>query len=150
VLKAGTTDTDAPISRLFMTGVSPITLDEVTSGFNIASNISLHSDLNDMMGFTHTEVEEMIEYYRQNGKIRHSTSELMELMSQWYNHYRFSIHSTREVFNTVHVLYFLKKYMIDSEIPEMKQTTNLKISSLRFWVLNSLMKQEKNPIVRHI
>ncbi|HLP62832.1 MAG TPA: AAA family ATPase [Candidatus Deferrimicrobium sp.] len=117
-LKAGTTDIDAPISRLFITGVSPITMDDVTSGFNIGSNISLHSDLNEMLGFTHAEVETMIEYYRQTGKIRHSTPELLEMMGQWYNHYLFSIHATCEVFNTVHVLYFLKEYMIDSRIPD--------------------------------
>ncbi|MCX6580864.1 MAG: AAA family ATPase, partial [Candidatus Aminicenantes bacterium] len=117
VLKAGTTDTEAPISRLFMTGVSPITLDDVTSGFNIATNISLHSDINEIMGFTRPEVETMIEYYRQTGKIRHSTPELMKIMSQWYNHYRFSLYASSEVFNTVHVLYFLKEYMIDSQLP---------------------------------
>jgi hypothetical protein len=117
VIKAGTTGSDTPISRLFMTGISPIMLDDVTSGFNIAGNISLNSDLNEIMGFTQAEVETMIEYYRQTGKISHSTPELLELMSRWYNHYRFSIHSTHEVFNTVHVLYFLKEYMIDSLIP---------------------------------
>jgi hypothetical protein len=117
VLKGGTTDTDAPISRLFMTGVSPITLDDVTSGFNIATNISLHSDINEIMGFTRPEVETMIEYYRQTGKICHSTPELLEVMNRWYNHYRFSLHASTEVFNTVHVLYFLKEYMIDSQFP---------------------------------
>jgi hypothetical protein len=117
VLKAGTTDIDAPISRLFISGVSPITMDDVTSGFNIGSNISLHSDLNEILGFTRAEVETMIEYYRQTGKIRHSTPELLEMMSQWYNHYRFSLYAPAEVFNTVHILYFLKEYMIDSQFP---------------------------------
>jgi len=117
VLKGGTTDTNAPISRLFLTGVSPITLDDVTSGFNIATNISLHSDINEIMGFTQPEVETMIEYYRQTGKIRHSTPELLEIMSHWYNHYRFSLQATAELFNTVHVLYFLKEYMVDSQVP---------------------------------
>ncbi|MCU0288255.1 MAG: ATP-binding protein [Acidobacteria bacterium] len=117
VVKGGTTGTDAPISRLFMTGVSPITLDDVTSGFNIGSSISLHSDINEIMGFNRGEVETMIDYYRQSGKIRHSTTELLLIMSQWYNHYRFSSHSVNELFNTVHVLYFLKEYMVDSEIP---------------------------------
>ncbi len=117
VLKWGTTDINSPISRLFMTGVSPITLDDVTSGFNISDNISLHSDLNEIMGFTQNEVETLIEYYRQTGKIRHSTPELLEIMSRWYNHYRFSLYSPCEVFNTVHVLYFLKEYMIDCRIP---------------------------------
>jgi len=59
----------------------------------------------------------MIEYYRQTGKIRHSTPELLGMMSQWYNHYRFSLYAPAEVFNTVHVLYFLKEYMIDSQLP---------------------------------
>jgi hypothetical protein len=120
VLKGGTSDTNAPISRLFMTGVSPITLDDVTSGFNIAENISLDSDINAIMGFTQPEVETMIEYYRQSGKIRHSTPELLEIMRQWYNHYRFSLHSPHspgELFNTVHILYFLKEYMKDSQFP---------------------------------
>ncbi|MCU0290172.1 MAG: AAA family ATPase [Acidobacteria bacterium] len=73
VVKDGTTGMNAPISRLFMTGVSPVTMDDVTSGFNIGTNISLHSDVNEIMGFTKEEVETMIEYYRQSGKIRHST-----------------------------------------------------------------------------
>jgi len=131
VLKWGTTDIDAPISRLFMTGVSPITLDDVTSGFNIATNISLHSDINEIMGFTRTEVETMIEYYRQSGKIRHSTPQLLEIMNQWYNHYRFSRFATCEVFNTIHVLYFLKEYMIDSQIPDSLIDYNARIDYLK-------------------
>ncbi|MDQ1350068.1 MAG: hypothetical protein QG657_369 [Acidobacteriota bacterium] len=131
VLKAGTTDTEAPISRLFMTGVSPITLDDVTSGFNIAEQISLDSDLNEIMGFTRPEVETMIEYYRQTGKIRHSTPELLEMMSQWYNHYRFSLHASSEVFNTVHVLYFLKEYMKDSLVPDTLIDYNARIDYMK-------------------
>jgi hypothetical protein len=143
VLKAGTSDTNAPISRLFMTGVSPITLDDVTSGFNIADNISLHSDLSEIMGFTQAEVESIIEYYRQTGKICHSTPELLEIMSQWYNHYRFSLHSTGEVFNTVHVLYFLKEYMIDSRIPGSLIDHNARIDYMK---LRYLMISDKKGI----
>jgi hypothetical protein len=131
VIKAGTTGSDTPISRLFMTGVSPIMLDDVTSGFNIAGNISLNSDINEIMGFTQAEVETMIEYYRQTGKICHSTPELLELMSRWYNHYRFSMHSPHEVFNTVHVLYFLKEYMIDSRIPGTLIDNNARIDYMK-------------------
>jgi len=137
VLKAGTSRTDAPISRLFLTGVSPITLDDVTSGFNIATNISLDSDINEIMGFTYTEVEIMIEYYRQTGKIRHSTPGLLELMSQWYNHYRFSTRANGEVFNSVYVLYFLNKYLVDSAIPDTLIDSNARIGydKLRHLVL---------------
>ncbi|MDQ1350909.1 MAG: hypothetical protein QG657_1211 [Acidobacteriota bacterium] len=127
VIKGGTTGSGAPISRLIMTGVSPITLDDVTSGFNIAKNISLHPDINEMLGFNRGEVETMIEYYRQTGKIRHSTPELLELMSYWYNHYRFSPYAKEEVFNSVQVLYFLGEYLINSQIPEILIDRNVRI-----------------------
>jgi len=126
-LKAGTTGSGASISRLFMTGVSPITLDDVTSGFNIGTNISLDPDLNDMMGFTREEVVQMIEYYRENGKIVHPTGELLEIMGRWYNHYRFSIDSDIEVFNTVHVLYFMQQYLIRNKIPTDMIDRNVRI-----------------------
>jgi hypothetical protein len=127
VLKAGTSDMDAPISRLFMTGVSPITLDDVTSGFNIATNISLDDDINEIMGFTPTEVETMIEYYRQTGKILHSTPELMDIMGKWYNHYRFSLDSNLEVSSTVHILYFIREYLKKSRIPDKLIDNNARI-----------------------
>ncbi len=117
VLKAGTSDSNAPISRIFMTGVSPITMDDVTSGFNIATNISLDSDINEILGFNKTEVETMIEYYRQSGKIQHTTPELLEMMSHWYNHYTFSPYATSQLFNTDQVLYFLRAYLKESRMP---------------------------------
>ena len=127
VVKGGTTGSGAPISRLFMTGVSPITLDDVTSGFNIGTNISLDDDINEILGFNITEVEAMIEYYRQTGKIHHSNSELMDIMGQWYNHYRFSLDSECEVFNTILVLYFLREYLKKSRIPDELIDNNARI-----------------------
>jgi len=138
VIKAGTTGSDTPISRLFMTGVSPIMLDDVTSGFNIATNISLDDDINEIMGFNITEVEALIEYYRQTGKIRHSTSELMDIMGQWYNHYRFSLDSECEVFNTILVLYFLREYLKKSRIPDQLIDYNARIDymKLRYLIIS--------------
>ncbi|MGE5340286.1 MAG: AAA family ATPase [Candidatus Omnitrophota bacterium] len=143
VLKGGTSDANSPISRLFMTGVSPITLDDVTSGFNIAMNISLHSDVNEILGFTYGEVETMIDYYRQTGKIKHSNAELIEIMSQWYNHYRFSPRSSSEIFNTSQVLYFLNEYMIDSAIPINLVDTNARTDYNKLRQLIIIDKQGK-------
>lgn len=118
VIKAGTSGSDAPIDRLFLTGVSPITLDDVTSGFNIGENISIDKIFNDTMGFDKQEVTAMIDYYRQTGAIHHETGLLLEVMSKWYNHYRFSKESDRKVFNSTQVLHFLKEYMKNTRIPE--------------------------------
>jgi len=144
VLKGGTSRTNAPISRLFMTGVSPITLDDVTSGFNIAGNISLHPDINEIMGFTHSEIKEMIEHYRQYERINHSTEEILAIMNQWYNHYRFSLHSSTRVFNTVHVLYFLKEYMITSNIPDSLIDRNARIDYQKLRQL--IIIDKKGPV----
>ena len=127
VLKSGTAGPGSPISRLFLTGVSPITLDDVTSGFNIAENISLDPDIDNMLGFTREETEAMIEYYRQTGKIKHTTPELLDIMSQWYNHYRFSMDSTGEVFNPVQVMYFIKEYLKISRLPRELTDRNVRI-----------------------
>lgn len=127
VLKSGTSGGHSPISRLFITGVSPITMDDVTSGFNIGVNISLHADISEMVGFTRKETETLIQYYRQTGKIPHATPELLDLMSHWYNHYRFSKSSSSEVFNPVQVLYFLSSLLESSAIPENLIDRNVRI-----------------------
>ena len=155
VIKAGTTGSDTPISRLFMTGVSLIMLDDVTSGFNIATNISLDLDIDEILGFTRAEVETMIEYYRQTGKIKHSTPELMAIIEQWYNNYRFSLDSEREVYNTIFVLYFLREYLKMSRIPGLLIDNNARIDymKLRYLIISdkkstpqSWQGQDKQPI----
>ncbi len=127
VIKSGTSGTDIPVKRLFITGVSPLTLDDVTSGFNIGENISIDENFNEMMGFREQEVIDMIEYYRKAGKIHHETGHLLEVMSRWYNHYRFSRETTVEVFNPTLVLYFLKEYFKNHRLPDELFDRNVRI-----------------------
>ena len=58
------------LERLFITGVSPITMDDVTSGFNIAANISLERRFNELLGFTAAEVRGVLETYQDHGVLR--------------------------------------------------------------------------------
>ena len=62
-LKSGAGRTGGGLERLFITGVSPVTMDDVTSGFNIGTNISLEPDFNEMVGFTELEVRHLVETY---------------------------------------------------------------------------------------
>ena len=117
VLKAGTTGMGATITRLFITGVSPVTLDDVTSGFNIGKNVSLEPGLNRMLGFTREDVAEMIDYYRANGSITHSSEYLLELMTEWYGNYLFSEMDKVKLFNPDMVLYFIDNYLSQKTIP---------------------------------
>jgi len=117
-LKAGTTGLEASIARLFVTGVSPITMDDVTSGFNIGENISLDEQFSQMLGFNKSEVIELISYYRKVGFIKHDTEYLIEIMNRWYNNYQFAKIAREKLYNTDMVLYFLKQYFKTRSIPD--------------------------------
>ncbi|MCI0471481.1 MAG: AAA family ATPase, partial [Candidatus Aminicenantes bacterium] len=145
MIKKGTSGSDIPIGRIFITGVSPITLDDVTSGFNIGENISIDKPFNEMMGFTNQEVIDLIEYYRKAGRIKHETGFLFEIMNEWYNHYRFYKESGLEVFNPTLVMYFLKEYRKEYKLPEELIDRNVRIDygKLRHLVLIDRMGDKK-------
>ena len=87
VIKDGT---NKAIERLFITGVSPVTMDDLTSGFNIGSNYSLDENFNELTGFTEEEVRQMLEYYSSVEPYRHRVDELLEVMKPYYDHYCFA------------------------------------------------------------
>ena len=109
-IKAGT---DSSIERVFITGVSPVTLDDLTSGFNIGTNYSLSYTFNEMVGFTEQEVREMLTYYSQQYDFNHSVDELIEMMKPYYDNYCFAEEAYGEttMYNSNMVLSFLYKYI---------------------------------------
>ena len=114
ILKAGTTDNDAAIDRIFITGVSPLCLSDVTSGFNIGMNYSLDPDLHASIGFTESEVRTMLSYYKeQTGVFKHSVDELIEVMRPFYDNYCFTEDNLDDerMFNSDMTLYFLNCYI---------------------------------------
>jgi hypothetical protein len=137
ILKAGTTGMDAPITRLFITGVSPVTLDDVTSGFNIGTNVTLEPGLNRMLGFTREDVIKIIEYYRTNGVITQPTETILEIMTQWYGNYRFSRKDNTEMYNPDMVLYFINKYFMGHGIPDelIDQNVRFDYGKLRHFII---------------
>ena len=109
-IKSGTYSS---IERVFITGVSPVTLDDLTSGFNIGTNYSLDYDFNEMVGFTEKEVREMLTYYSQHYQFNHTIDELIEIMKPYYDNYCFSEDAYGEttMYNSNMVLSFLYKYI---------------------------------------
>lgn len=113
---------DGIVDRIFITGVSPVTLDSLTSGFNISDNISLNPIFHDLMGFTHEEVEALLETYEvPRGKI----PGMMRDLKDWYDGYRFAHQARNRLFNPDMVLYFLKEYGIMAQYPEAMLDTNV-------------------------
>ncbi|MDE0447072.1 MAG: AAA family ATPase [Spirochaetaceae bacterium] len=127
-LKGGTARSGGGIDRLFITGVSPVTMDDVTSGFNIGTNISLEPDFNEMVGFTEAEVRRLVETYREHGVLDQDVDEAMALMGEWYNGYRFAAEDAdTDVYNTDMVLYYLKHSMPNRGVPRYLIDTNVRI-----------------------
>ena len=107
-IKGVTTEAGAAVRRMFITGVSPVTLDNVTSGFNIASMITMEPGFNEILGFTAGEVREMLEYYKLEGCWTGDTDEVLGVMREWYDIYCFSESCCDvKVFNSDMVLYFM-------------------------------------------
>jgi len=109
-IKAGT---ESAIERCFVTGVSPVTMDDVTSGFNIGTNYSLSPQFNELMGFTEEEVRKMLDYYRTTCEFHHTTDELIAGMKPWYDNYCFAVKSygRTTMYNACMVLYFVDNYI---------------------------------------
>ena len=95
------------LQRLFITGVSPITMDDVTSGFNIGANISLHPAFNELLGFTEQEVQNLLRMYKAAGALNQEVEAVLDMMREWYNGYRFAKNAANELYNTDMVLYYL-------------------------------------------
>ena len=115
------------IERIFLTGVSPVTMDDLTSGFNIADNYSSNSIFNNMIGFNEYEVRDLIDYYKERRDLPHSTDELIEIMKPWYDNYCFSEDSLEErMFNSDMTLYFLNNYLQLGKVPKMMVDNNIR------------------------
>ena len=108
---------------MFVTGVTPVTMDDVTSGFNIASNISLNPAFAAFAGFTHGDVREMLAYYRAHAGFAFDEEAVFETMRRWYDNYRFSPETGPDgqepprVANPTLVLYYMQ-YFLQNRHPQ--------------------------------
>ena len=114
VLKRGT---ESVVDRIFITGVAPITLDSMTSGFNIVTDLTRDPRFNEMMGFTEEELVKIMEVQEIE---KEKQEELLPIMKENYDGYRFSteVKENRNLHNSNMCLYFLNSYISFGKIPE--------------------------------
>jgi hypothetical protein len=134
-LKAGTTT--GALARMFVTGVSPILLDDLSSGFNIIRHISQKPAFNAMAGFTRAEVERAVDEFLA-GRPRlledprlGDRARLLEELERYYNGYRFSKEATERVFNSDLVLYFFAEIESQGRYPEQMLDLNVRTDYAR-------------------
>ncbi len=102
-------------------------MDDVTSGFNIAANLSLRRKFNELLGFTEAEVRGILSTYRDHGVFDQNVDEAMAVMGEWYNGYRFAKAAPNDLYNTDMVLYYLKESIPNEEPPDDLIDTNVRI-----------------------
>ena len=115
-LKTATSDTDASVARLFITGVSPVTMDDVTSGFNIGKNISLRPAFADLTGFRHDDVRAIADYYAP--RCGFDADKAYKAALTWYDNYRFGGADAPAIANTTLVLSLFENLWQTGRFPD--------------------------------
>lgn len=136
--------TDNTLERVFVTGVSPVTMDDLTSGFNIGTNYSLSYEFNEMTGFTEEEVRDMLTYYTDTLNLHtYTVDELIKLMKPWYDNYCFAkaAYGKTTMYNSNMVLYFIDNYIRNcGAIPENMIEENIRLDYNK---LRMLIRKDK-------
>ena len=112
ILKKGT---ETAVDRIFITGVAPITLDSLTSGFNIGKDITQDVRFNDMMGFTQSE---LIEILNSQDISKEEQEKILPIMKENYDGYKFCLNAENQIYNSNMCLYFLSEYTWSKKIPD--------------------------------
>ncbi len=137
-IKKGTST--GTVEKLFVTGVSPLVLADVTSGMNIGDNISFNPEFNAMAGFSEAEVEAMLDYYISEGVVpKAERNNVLNTMRRHYNNYVFCEDMSARVYNSDMVLYFFNKYLSMKKFPSDLIDTNIRTDygKLRYLLLKN-------------
>lgn len=111
------------IDRFLGTGILPITLDSMTSGFNIATNLSPDLNMVELMGFDEATVRQLFELSCQEQKDK--IDAVLPILKDWYDGYKFNHKMKKSLYNPNMVLYFLSHYQEYGESPEEMLDTNI-------------------------
>ena len=141
-LKGAVGEVGSPLARLFITGVSPVTLDDVSSGFNIALNITRDPDLSAILGFTPEEMRTLFSAFGQDYEAHRP------LLDSWYNHYRFSDEGDDTVTNSDMALYYLQALYRIGKPPKELIDQNVRIDYVKLRHLIQLDRQLNGSFVR--
>jgi hypothetical protein len=132
------------LDRVFITGVSPIVLSDMTSGYNVAENIYLRPEFNDLCGFHEAEIADILNRIVADcGLSEESASESLEMMRTFYNGYNFSYDTQGRIYNPTLALYFLKNFGRDCRYPKEILDSNLAMDRGKIKYISQLPKGER-------
>ena len=141
ILKKGT---ESVVDRIFITGVVPITLDSLTSGFNIVTDRTQNEKFNEMMGFTEEELKKLM---KEQNISEEEQKWILPIMRENYDGYRFSIYGKEKMYNSNMCLYFLNNYMESGRIPSQLIDVNIASDYTKLGKMLDLCKGEEREKV---
>jgi hypothetical protein len=103
------------VSRIYLSGIAPMTLDSMGSGYNITTNISLAWPFHNMLGFEESEVKALL---IRGGLAKGVLSTVLTDLRNWYNGYLFSDDIKKKIYNSTMVLYFVSQYLRLNHYPK--------------------------------
>ena len=137
ILKKGT---ESVVDRIFITGVAPITLDSLTSGFNVGSDKTQNIRFNEMMGFTEKELKDLM---NEQSITEIEQKEIIPIMKENYDGYKFSIYGKEKMYNSNMCLYFLNSYLENKRIPNQLIDVNIASDYSKLGKMLDLCKGEE-------
>ena len=137
ILKKGT---ETVIDRIFITGVAPITLDSLTSGFNISTDITKDEEFNGMLGFTEEELVKLMDAQEIS---KEEQNILLPIMRENYDGYRFSVNGKERIYNSNMCLYFLSNEVRLKRMPDSLVDVNIASDYSKIGKMLDLCKGEK-------
>ena len=130
------------VDRVFITGISPKTLDSMTTGFNICTDISNDIEISSMVGLTHDEVKDLIKDIEPTKQ-----EEIFNLMVKNYDGYLFNVKSNERIFNATLVMYFMREYNRFQELPSQLLDSNI---AFNYGKIGNLLKLQNNTYYKEI
>ncbi len=132
------------IDRMFITGVSPVVMSDITSGYNIAENIYLDPTFNELCGFTHGEVAETLQAVAEVRDVEtEGVPNALDMMRVYYNGYRFAPEAETDIYNPTLALYFLKAFHETTKYPRKMLDANLALDAAKLEYISRIPKGDQ-------
>ena len=130
---------EGKIGRVFITGVSPLVLADMTSGYNVATDISHDEDYSSLCGILPSELQGLVQtVVKQCAQTDEQVSALMATLREFYNGYRFCSNLEHpSVYNPILCFYFLRHYQKQATAPRQMLDGNLMMDAARIRYLAS-------------
>ena len=132
------------LERVFITGVSPVLMTDITSSYNVSTDIYLESEFNDLCGFTELDIKNVVSQIVKQCNLPEDRMKLaLRMIKNFYDGYRFSEMAEEDIYNPTLALYFFRYFQKNCQFPRMMLDNNLAMDRNKLGYVSRLLKDDK-------